>query len=91
MYKRPTLEQFQGYVLNRHKRVGLRMIYKKFDVPDEMRPAYNRMWDVIENDLKGESLRVEKGGKSNGSQQDRTTSSKEETKKTKKKAKLKPK
>ncbi|KKK48815.1 hypothetical protein LCGC14_3141330 [marine sediment metagenome] len=78
MYKRPTLEEFRSYVLNRHKRIGLRMLYNKFDVPDEMRPAYNRMWDVIENDLKGGKDAI---------RQDRTE--KKKTKKTKKKANLK--
>lgn len=45
---KPTFAEFKGYVDRYHKRVGLRMIYKKFEVPEKDKVNYRKMWDILE-------------------------------------------
>jgi len=45
MYRRPTVSQVQEIVRNHDKRVGMRMLYAKFDIPEEKRHLYRRLWD----------------------------------------------
>ena len=47
---KPTFQEFKEYVNRHHKRVGLRMLYKKYDVPEGERENYRRMWDLVETE-----------------------------------------
>ncbi len=44
----PTFEEFEGYVRKYHKRVGLRMIYKKYNIGKDEREKFRKMWDMVE-------------------------------------------
>jgi hypothetical protein len=46
----PSFEEFKGYVEKHHKRVGLRMLYKKFDTPDSDKEKFRKMWDLLETE-----------------------------------------
>lgn len=46
----PNFDEFKGYFEKYHKRVGLRMLYKKFDIPDANREKYRKMWDLMETE-----------------------------------------
>ena len=44
----PAFEEFESYVRKYHKRVGLRMIYKKYNIGKDEREKYRKMWDLVE-------------------------------------------
>ncbi len=70
-FKRPPLATFIEFVQRYDKRVGLRKLYKDYEIPDEMRPRFRQMWDKIAQE-------VERAGK---------TTKKPKKKKAKKKKK----
>lgn len=50
-YRRPPLAVFVEAVKRYDKRIGLRMLYKEYDVPKESRPAFRKMWDKITQEI----------------------------------------
>lgn len=50
-YRRPPLAVFIEHVERYDKRIGLRMLYKEFEVPAESRPAFRDMWDKIAEEI----------------------------------------
>lgn len=46
-YRRPPLAVFIEHVKRYDKRVGLRKLYKDYEVPAELRQNYRDMWDKI--------------------------------------------
>lgn len=54
-YTRPSLEVFIDFVQRYDKRVGLRKMYKDFNVPDQSRAGYRLMWDKIAAEISAET------------------------------------
>lgn len=50
-YRRPPLAVFIEAVKRYDKRIGLRMLYKEFEVPKESRPVFRKMWDKIVQEI----------------------------------------
>lgn len=50
-YRRPPLAVFIEAVKRYDKRIGLRMLYKEFEVPAESRPVFRKMWDKIAQEI----------------------------------------
>lgn len=44
----PTLKEFIKFVEEHDKRIGLRMLYKKYEVPQYDREKFRRAWNLIE-------------------------------------------
>lgn len=42
-------------VRTRDKRVGLRMLYKEFNVPPDKREAWRDLWDMVKADISEEA------------------------------------
>ncbi|KKM76944.1 hypothetical protein LCGC14_1375050 [marine sediment metagenome] len=50
-YRRPPLAVFIEAVKRYDKRIGLRMLYKEYEVPAESRPVFRNMWDRIAQEV----------------------------------------
>lgn len=50
-YTMPTAEEIAGYVREYDKRIGLRMLYSKYEIPKserhKYRELYNRFYDIM--------------------------------------------
>lgn len=56
----PTIREFTKCVMDHDKRIGLRMLYKKFQVADYDREKYRKAWELIEERIKNASQEREK-------------------------------
>lgn len=54
-YRRPPLVVFIEAVKRYDKRIGLRVLYKEYEVPAESRPAFRKMWDKIVQEIEDAS------------------------------------
>lgn len=50
-YRRPPLAVFVEAVKRYDKRIGLRILYKEYEVPKESRPVFRKMWDKIVQEI----------------------------------------
>jgi len=50
-YRKPPLAVFIDTVKRYDKRVGLRKLYKDYEVTMELRPNFRKMWDKIAEEI----------------------------------------
>ena len=50
-YRKPPLAVFIEAVKRYDKRIGLRMLYREFEVPEEIRPRFRVIWDKIAEEI----------------------------------------
>lgn len=66
-YVKPSLDVLIDYVKKYDVRVGLRMIYRKFGVPEGERYKYRKLWNAVWNEIpdafgKGDENACKKSG-----------------------------
>lgn len=54
------LKRVVELVKTKNKRVGLRLLYKEFNIPKDRRPACRDLWEMVKKDV-GESDRLSDG------------------------------
>lgn len=53
---KPGFKEFSQMVEKYNKRVGLRMLYRKFQVPEEKRQVYRSAWDFLSGGIKNAKM-----------------------------------
>lgn len=64
----PSLREFISVVKNNDKRIGLRMLYKKYHVSAPERAKYREMWDAIVDEAEEKLIEREEGTGKNASE-----------------------
>lgn len=45
------LKRIIELVKTKHKRIGLRMLYSEYEVPEEKRPLWRDLWELVRGDI----------------------------------------